>query len=203
MTLLYNCRPSADYGAVTSLTLEHRIEMKHILALLPLLLILSVVQSSGQPFEELEFGTDATFEVVTWNIEWFPKAGQTTVDYVSQIIEALDVDMIAMQELDDTDAFDQMMDGLVDYVGYYESGWFAGLAYIYNPDAIVINDIYEIYTTEEYWNAFPRSPMVMDLSFEGENIFVINNHYKCCGDAYWTTATIPMKSIDGTWPMNC
>ena len=156
--------------------------MKHILALLPLLLILSVVRSSGQTFEELEFGTDATFEVVTWNIEWFPKEGQTTVDYVSQIIEAFDVDLIAMQELDDTDMFDQMMDGLVDYVGYYESGWFAGLAYIYKPDAIVINDIYEIYTTEEYWNAFPRSPMVMDLSFEGENIFVINNHYKCCGD---------------------
>ncbi|MCP3975889.1 MAG: T9SS type A sorting domain-containing protein [bacterium] len=75
-----------------------------------------------------------------------------------------------------------MMAGLADYVGYYESGWFAGLAYIYNPDAIVINDIYEIYTTSEYWNAFPRSPMVMDLSFDGENIFVINNHYKCCGD---------------------
>ena len=156
--------------------------MKHILALLPLLLILSVVRSSGQTFEELEFGTDATFEVVTWNIEWFPKEGQTTVDYVSQIIEALDVDLIAMQELDDTDMFDQMMNSLGEYAGYYESGWFAGLAYIYKPDAIVINDIYEIYTTEEYWNAFPRSPMVMDLSFEGENIFVINNHYKCCGD---------------------
>ena len=105
--------------------------MKHILALLPLLLILSVLRSSGQTFEELEFGTDATFEVVTWNIERFPKEGQTTVDYVSQIIEAFDVDLIAMQELDDTDMFDQMMDGLVDYVGYYESGWFAGLAYIY------------------------------------------------------------------------
>ena len=156
--------------------------MKRILALMSLLLILSVVRSSGQTFEELEFGTEATFEVVTWNIEWFPKEGQTTVDYVSQIIEALDVDLIAMQELDDTDMFDQMMESLVDHVGYYESLWFAGLAYIYRPDAIVINDIYEIYTTEEYWNAFPRSPMVMDLSFEGENIFVINNHYKCCGD---------------------
>ena len=156
--------------------------MKHRLTLLTLLLVLWVAQSPGQIFEELEFGTDTTFEVVTWNIEWFPKAGQTTVDYVSQIIEALDVDLIAMQELDDTGMFDQMMEALADYVGYYESGWFAGLAYIYKPDAIVINDIYEIYTTEEYWNAFPRSPMVMDLSFEGENIFVINNHYKCCGD---------------------
>jgi endonuclease/exonuclease/phosphatase family metal-dependent hydrolase len=156
--------------------------MKQVQILSLLIMIFAVAQSSGQTFEELEFGTDATFEVVTWNIEWFPKDGQTTVGYVSEIIEALDVDLIAMQELDDTDMFDQMMDGLENYVGYYESGWFAGLAYIYKPDAIEINDIYEIYTTEEYWSAFPRSPMVMDLNFNGENIFVINNHYKCCGD---------------------
>jgi len=156
--------------------------MKQIQTLLLLLMILGVAQSWGQTFEELEFGTDTTFEVVTWNIEWFPKNGQTTVDYVSQIIEALDVDLIAMQELDDRDMFDQMMVSLVDYVGYYESGWFAGLAYIYKPDVIEINDIYEIFTTEEYWGAFPRSPMVMDLVYNGENLFVINNHYKCCGD---------------------
>lgn len=146
------------------------------------MLVLSAAHASGQTFEELEFGTDATFEVVTWNIEWFPKSGQTTVNYVKQIIEALDVDLIAMQELDDRDAFDQMMDDLVDYVGYHESGYFAGLAYIYDPSAITVNDIYEIYTTQPYWNYFPRSPVVMDLEFEGENIFVINNHYKCCGD---------------------
>ena len=156
--------------------------MKHIQFLVLILMLFAVAQSSGQTFDELEFGTDNTFEVVTWNIEWFPKDGQTTVGYVSEIIEALDVDLIAMQELDDTDAFDQMMASLDGYVGYYESGWFAGLAYIYKPDVLTINDIYEIYTTEEYWGAFPRSPMVMDLTFDGENIFVINNHYKCCGD---------------------
>jgi len=156
--------------------------MKHAWILVPLLLVLTADIASGQAFEELTFGTDATFEVVTWNIEWFPKSGQTTVDYVTQIIEALDVDLIAMQELDDRDAFDGMMADLADYVGYHESGYFAGLAYIYDPSAITVNDIYEIYTTQPYWNYFPRSPVVMDLSFEGESIFVINNHYKCCGD---------------------
>ena len=29
---------------------------------------------------------------------------------------------------------------------------------------------------------FPRSPQVLDLDFMGENIFIINNHLKCCGD---------------------
>ena len=45
-----------------------------------------------------------------------------------------------------------------------------------------INDIFEIYTNSPFWNAFPRSPMVMDLNFAGENYFIINNHFKCCGD---------------------
>ena len=136
----------------------------------------------SQDLDELYFGTDETFEVMTWNIEWFPKNNQITVDYVTQIIQALDVDILAIQEVDDTDMFNQMLNGLPDYTGYLVSEWFAGLAYIYKTDIIEINDIYEIYTTSPYWSAFPRSPMVMDLNFMGENIFIINNHFKCCGD---------------------
>ena len=37
--------------------------------------------------------------------------------------------------------------------------------YIYNPNVIHVNEIYEIYTTSEYWSAFPRSPMVIDFDF--------------------------------------
>lgn len=138
--------------------------------------------ASAQDLDDLYFGTNETFEVMTWNIEWFPKNDQITVDYVTQIILALDIDILAIQEVDDIDMFDQMLNGLPEYTGYLESSWFAGLAYIYKTDVIEINDIYEIYTSSPYWSAFPRSPMVMDLNFMGENIYVINNHFKCCGD---------------------
>ena len=127
-------------------------------------------------------GSDDSFDFMTWNIEWFPKNGQATLDYVTQIIEQTDVDIIAIQELDDTDMFDQMISSLPNYSGYYESSWFAGLAYIYKTESVEINDIYEIYTTSPYWSAFPRSPMVMDVNFRGVNYFLINNHFKCCGD---------------------
>jgi len=149
--------------------------------LLNILLFFGVV-SYGQNLDIPPFGTDSTFEMMTWNIEWFPKNGQTTVDYVSEIIQDLNVDLIAMQELDDTLAFEQMMIDLDQYEGYYKSSWFAGLAYIYNPEVIEIDTIYEIYTTEPYWRPFPRSPMVMVFSFMEENYVVINNHFKCCGD---------------------
>ena len=127
-------------------------------------------------------GSQDSFDFMTWNIEWFPKNGQTTINYVAEIIEDIDIDVIAMQELDDRDLFDQMISSLDGYAGYYDSSWFAGLAFIYNTETIQVNDIYEIYTTSPYWNAFPRSPMVMDLNFNGVNYFLINNHFKCCGD---------------------
>jgi len=75
-------------------------------------LILTAILSA-QDFEDLYFGTDSTFEILTWNIEWFPKNGQTTVDYVTAIIQALDVDVLAIQEVDDTDMFDQMLENLL------------------------------------------------------------------------------------------
>ena len=145
-------------------------------------LLLCGFLSFAQSIEDLSFGTDTTFEVLTWNIEWFPKNGQPTVAYVSEIIEALDVDLLAIQEVNDTGAFNEMIDGLSAYEGYLESSYFAGLAYIYKNSTIQINDIYEIYTSAPYWSPFPRSPMVMDLNFMNERIIVINNHFKCCGD---------------------
>ena len=145
-------------------------------------LLLASLSLIAQTIEDLSFGTENTFEVMTWNIEHFPKNGQTTVNYVIEIIEALEVDLIAIQEVEDESVFQQMMDDLSSYNGYLESTWFAGLAYIFNPDVIEINDIYEIYTSSIYWSPFPRSPMVMDLNFMGERIIVINNHFKCCGD---------------------
>jgi len=145
-------------------------------------LLLCGFLSFAQSIEDLSFGTDTTFEVLTWNIEWFPKNGQPTVAYVSEIIEALDVDLLAIQEVNDTSAFNEMIDGLSAYEGYLESSYFAGLAYIYKNSTIQINDIYEIYTSAPYWSPFPRSPMVMDLNFMNERIIVINNHFKCCGD---------------------
>ena len=151
----------------------------------PILLLFGTL--SSQDLEDLSFGDDASLDIATWNIEWFPKNDQTTVDYVSDIISLMDLDILAIQEVDDTVMFDQMLDELPLYSGYYESSWFAGLAYIYKTESIEINDIYEIYTTSSYWNAFPRSPMVIDMNFMGDNYLIINNHFKCCGDGILDT----------------
>ena len=117
-----------------------------------------------------------------FNKKKFPKNNETTINYVINTIGALDVDLLAIQEVSDINSFNQMIEILNSYDGFLESLWFAGLAYIYKPDLIQINSIYEIYTSSEYWNYFPRSPMVMDFNYFDERIIVINNHFKCCGD---------------------
>jgi endonuclease/exonuclease/phosphatase family metal-dependent hydrolase len=139
-------------------------------------------QLYSQNLDDINFGTDSTFEVVTWNIEWFPKNGSITIDSVSKIIENLDVDLIGLQEIDDTTLCRQMIDNLPGYDLFMDNVWFGGLAYIYKTSSINIQSIYKIYDTSPFWNAFPRSPLVIELLFNGETLIVINNHFKCCGD---------------------
>lgn len=150
-----------------------------------LLLYLSFsIAANAQTLEDLSFGTDSTFEIMTWNIEWFPKNGQATADSVSIIIQALDIDLLAVQEIDDTTMFSEMIDKLDGFECYFQSYWFGGLAYIYKTDVLQINDIYEIYYEEEFWRPFPRSPLVMDITYSGDRYFIINNHLKAMGDGY-------------------
>ena len=120
------------------------------------------------------FGSDTTFDVATWNIEWFPKNGQQTVNFVSDIIQSLECDIIAFQEIDEKDTFDLMIEGLPNYTSFTENSMWNdshGLAYVYRNDLVTINDVYDIYVDEIYHQIFMRSPMVLDIYFE--NIYLI------------------------------
>ena len=131
---------------------------------------------------EIAFGTPDTLDMVTWNIEEFPKNGQATVDAVVEILQGLDADIVALQEISNVASFEQMVDQIPGWAGYVESEWYAGLAYLYRTDVLETGRNYEIYTTEEFWAAFPRSPQVMEFRFGAQDFVVINNHFKCCGD---------------------
>ena len=83
-----------------------------------ILLIIFISVSFLQDFDELFFGTDDALDIMTWNIEWFPKNNQVTIDYVEQIIEALDIDVLAIQEVDNISSFNQLINSLENYEGY-------------------------------------------------------------------------------------
>lgn len=134
----------------------------------------------AQNFDDLNFGTDSTLDVITWNIEHFPKNGQTTMDYVAEIILALDVDVVAMQEIEDVDEFYDFIDDLDGYDGFNGNHEYAKLGYIYKTSEIEVNEIYEVLTNNP--RAFPRPPLVMELTYQGEDVVIYNNHFKCCGN---------------------
>lgn len=166
--------------------------------LLGILTLILAFNMQAQNFEDLHFGTDSTFEVITWNLEWFPKNGQITINYVSQIIEALDVDVIALQEIDEKNQFSNMVDNLEGWEGYYVDNNYLGLAYIYKSSTVEPLEIKEILTSKN--RELPRSPYVMGLRSHGLDFILINNHFKCCGDGYldhtdlWDEET---RRIDG------
>ncbi len=67
----------------------------------------------------MPLGTDTTLEIATWNIENFPKAGDSTVIRVRSLMARLDLDIYAIQEIADTLAFLQLLSGLPGYAGLY------------------------------------------------------------------------------------
>ncbi len=141
---------------------------------------------SAQTFNDLYFGTDTTFDIISWNIEWFPKNNNTASE-VQEILSRLDADVYALQEIEDTTLLKQVVSNIPGYECYFKSSYYGGLAYVYNTNTVQINSKYEIFISQQYWNAFPRSPQILDCNFMGKNYIIINNHFKCCGDGILNT----------------
>lgn len=142
-------------------------------------------------FQSMNFGTETTLEVVTWNIEHFPKNSSVTVEYIIQIMRGVGADIYALQEIESNTYFENIIETLnIDdpentWEGYRTStaSYSVNLAYIYKTNVIQINDIYEIYNNN-YNRPFPRHPLVMELQWNGNNVYIINNHLKASGDGY-------------------
>ena len=64
------------------------------------------------PINVNSFGSDLSLDIITWNIEKFPKNGNTTIDAVSQIIQNLNVDIVALQEIEGYAEFNNMLESL-------------------------------------------------------------------------------------------
>lgn len=185
--------------------------MKHLI--ITISLILTGVITFAQNLDDIDFSTDSTLEVVTWNIEWFPKNGLATVDYVKDIIEVIDADILAFQEISDTYLFENAVNNIDGYEAFFPETDHRGLAYAWKTETVDITEIYRIYTESSYSRPFPRSPLVMECSFTGTPFIIVNNHFKCCGDNVlepddpWDEETRRLEAgrllkeyIDENWP---
>ena len=145
---------------------------------------------------QVEVGSDTTFEVITWNVQWFPKHIYT-VNAMAEIIVNLNADVLGLQEITSTPAFNQLIDIMNDsdslnqWIGFRAAdGDYMELAYIINTSSVtVINTPYSILNEYAHYFAY-RNPYVVKVSYMNNEFIIINNHYKCCGDGiiqndYW------------------
>ena len=141
-------------------------------------------------YTQLAYGDAATLEVMTWNLEHFPKHGEETIALAAGVILAVQPDIVAMQEIKSDSAFVAMVallqaqDAENHWAGFRANSdaWDQNLAYIYKSSEVIISSISEIYRNDElYHGPFPRSPLVMEANWKGFELVLINNHYKARG----------------------
>ena len=132
-----------------------------------------------------QIGSDETLDIVTWNIENFPKNEQT-INYLSEIINEINVDLIALQEIESQNSFEDLISNLNgSWYGYRaDDGNWGELSYLINTDNIQITHYpYTILDDYEHFYAY-RTPYIVKVQFSNEEFIIINVHYKCCGDGY-------------------
>jgi endonuclease/exonuclease/phosphatase family metal-dependent hydrolase len=133
-------------------------------------------------------GGASTLEIMTWNIEWFPKAGQSTIDMVVGIIDSLEVDLIAVQEIADTTAFRTLIQSLDGYQGIFSPDTYGDeyqkTGILYRESVVTVETYFPILEGDFY--AFPRPPMKFhlvaskdDVEFEFRLVVL---HLKAGGD---------------------
>ncbi len=88
---------------------------------------------------------DGRLEAVTWNIEWFgsdsrgPSDEELQASNVVQVMDSLQADLYALQEIESREALDRILNRLSGYSGFtadYAAGFQPNTAFIYNTNAI-------------------------------------------------------------------
>lgn len=127
-------------------------------------------------FEENELN------VVTWNIKFFPLVGNSTVGKVQDIVESLDADIIAVQEIAEPSEFITMADEMDGWNSVYSDVRFSQeIGYLYKKSAFTsFGELTELFGDDS--NAFPREVVRVDATHvSGLEVTFMNIHLKCCG----------------------
>lgn len=113
-------------------------------------------------------GTPGAVDIATWNVENFPK-DIATPRLMADLIESMDLDIVVMQEVEDIDAFNQLVARLPDRSGAlsthtYGNGTYQKIGFIYRTDSITISDERLLFTSNGY--EFPRPPFQITVTVD-------------------------------------
>lgn len=152
----------------------------------------SVAPPPANPFAAAKVGADSSLEVMTWNVENFPKYTQmssnyvpgtaTTVEWVVQAVEAMQPDILAMEEISVDNgggpAFEQVAARLDGWDGRYElSDRFQNIGFLFREDGgLQFTSVGHILS--QYESTFLRIPYALEATWNGTPIVVIAVHLK-------------------------
>jgi len=137
---------------------------------------------------------DQTFDIVTWNVEWFGSDGNgpsdvnTQFENVKTLITTVDADVYALQEISNETLFNDLVTDLTDYSGVFAGfGQSQNTAYLYKTSTIQRRDARLITTgmNQTDW-ANGRFPFYFKfnatINSEVREMHVFNIHAKALGE---------------------
>ncbi len=133
---------------------------------------------------------DGVLETVTWNIEWYgdgtygsgdgngPSDEYTQTKNIVEIVDSLDADLFAFQEIHSQKALDDITENMEGYRGFVAEhiDWIQKTAFVYNTNTIdsleagSIEDVRDAYQSDwSYYWASGRTPLFFRFNYTYEN----------------------------------
>ena len=116
-------------------------------------------------------GRDDTIDLAAWNVENFPQAA-TTPRLLADLIASLDLDLVAVQEIADTAAFDELVGRLPRHDAVlsshtYGNGSYQKVGFVYRTDLLEVTGASLLFENMGY--TFPRPPLRVNVTIRGSD----------------------------------
>ncbi|PKD44427.1 endonuclease/exonuclease/phosphatase family protein [Rhodohalobacter barkolensis] len=136
---------------------------------------------------------DLTFDVVTWNIEWFgaenlgPEDNDLQMNNVIRVIEEIDADIFALQEIANQVAFFGLVDSLDNYSGFTSNySQSQQTAYLFKTSVMDSLDSGILFDGQDSFDWAGRLPLFFEVNATVDGItrriILYNVHAKAFGD---------------------
>jgi hypothetical protein len=129
----------------------------------------------GAPQVVPPIGRAGTVDILCWNVRQFP-ATPATPRAVADLLRSLDIDVAAVMEIDDDDAFGELLGLLPGWEGFLGGGdGYTRLALLWRPAEVTVSGLATIFAFD---HDFPRPPLVATVARGGVAMTLVALHLK-------------------------